>query len=253
MPEGDALARAARRLQVLVGERLEVDAPNPRAQVKRIAERLDGKRLESVEAEGKNVFLTFEQGLVLRSHLKMKGRWWVQERGRNLGAGLPWLVLRSPTHEAVLWHGPLLELDDAARRRLGPDVLASPPDFAAMLANLRALPETTLLGEALQVQRAVAGIGNMWMVEGLWEARLSPWRRLAELSDEELSRALRSVARLMRRSLDESRTGKRIHRRAGRPCPRCGTLIRSWPLGASARTAYWCPHCQHGGEEPAAK
>jgi endonuclease VIII len=253
VPEGDSLARVARRLQVLVGQRLEVDAPNPRAQVKRIAERLDGKRLEAVEAQGKNVLLTFEQGLVLRSHLMMKGRWWVHERGRNLGDGLPWLVLRGETHEAVLWHGPVLELDHAAHGQLGPDVLTSPPDFAAMLANLRTLPQPMLLGEALQVQRAVAGIGNMWMVEALWDARLSPWRPLRELSDEDLSRALRSAARLMRHSLDENRTGKRIHRRAGRPCPRCGTPIRSRPLGDSARTAYWCPGCQHAGEEPAAQ
>jgi endonuclease VIII len=249
MPEGDALARTARRLQVLVGERLEVDAPNPRAQVKRIAERLDGRRLEAVDAAGKNVFLTFEDGLVLRSHLRMKGRWWVHERGRELGDGLPWLVLRGRTHEAVLWHGPVLELDDSVRRRLGPDILASPPDFESMLANLRALPGATLLGTALQNQRAVAGIGNMWMCEALWDIRVSPWIRLDDVSEDELTQALRSAARLMR----GVRAGKRVHYRAGRPCPRCGTPIRSWPLGDAARMAYWCPHCQHGGEEPPAK
>src|SRR5215212_6939288 len=178
MPEGDSLARAARRLQVLVGERLEVEAPNPRAQVKRIAERLDGRRLDAVEAAGKNLLLRFDGGLVLRSHLRMKGRWWVHERGRNLGTGLPWLVLRSGTHEAVLWHGPVLELEDGVRRRLGPDILVVPPDLDAMLANLRALPRDARLGEALQAQRAVAGIGNMWMCEALWEVRVSPWSRL---------------------------------------------------------------------------
>lgn len=253
MPEGDALARTARRLQVLVGERLEVDAPNPRAQVKRIAERLDGRRLEAVDAIGKNVFLTFEDGLVLRSHLRMKGRWWVHERGRKLGDGLPWLVLRGATHEAVLWHGPVLELDDSVRRRLGPDILASPPEFEAMLVNLRALPGATLLGAALQTQRAVAGIGNMWMCEALWHVPLSPWMRLDDLSDTDVTQALRSAARLMRGSRDGARAGKRVHYRAGRPCPRCGTAIRSWPLGDAARTAYWCPRCQHGGEEPPAK
>src|SRR5215208_6283079 len=160
MPEGDSLARAARRLQVLVGERLEVEAPNPRAQVKRIAERLDGRRLDAVEAAGKNLLLRFDGGLVLRSHLRMKGRWWVHDHNRNLGSGLPWLVLRSGTHEAVLWHGPVLELDGGLLRRLGPDILDVPPNVEAMLANLRALSQAVRLGEALQVQRAVAGIGN---------------------------------------------------------------------------------------------
>ena len=71
MPEGDSLHRAARRLQVLVGQRVEVETPHPRAAVKGLAERLDGRRLEQVEAVGKNLLLHFEGGLVLRSHLRM--------------------------------------------------------------------------------------------------------------------------------------------------------------------------------------
>jgi endonuclease-8 len=247
VPEGDALYRVAQRLQVLVGERVEVRAPHPAAAVKQIAERIDGRVLESVEAVGKNVFLTFDGGIVLRSHLKMKGRWWVHERGRDLGTGKPWLVLRSPTHEAVLWHGPIIELDDKARRRLGPDILATPPDFDAMVANLRALHQDTPLGEALQVQRAVAGIGNMWMAAALWDVRLSPWLRLSETTDEELRSALAAAARSMRGRLLGMRGRRTAYRRSGRPCPRCGELIRSWPLGDEARMAYWCPGCQRGG------
>ena len=251
MPEGDSLARAARRLQILVGEALEVEAPNPRAQVKRSAERLDGRRLDSVEAVGKNVLLRFDGGLVLRSHLRMKGRWWVHERGRDIGNGLPWLVLRSRTHEAVLWHGPVLELDDCVRRRLGPDVLATPPDVERMVVNLRALPQSLRLGEALQIQRAVSGIGNMWMSEALWETQISPWSTLAATPDDDLRRALLTSHELMSRSLAGGRRGKRVHNRAGHACARCGTPIASRPLGDAARMAYWCPACQRG-EEPAA-
>ena len=78
MPEGDALHRAAARLQPLVGERLEVETPNPRAQAAIAAEQLDGRRLESVTAVGKNLVLRFEGGVVLRSHLRMSGRWGVR-------------------------------------------------------------------------------------------------------------------------------------------------------------------------------
>ena len=73
MPEGDSLHRAARRLQVLVGERVAVETPHPRAAAALAAERLDGRRLEAVEAVGKNLLLSFEGGLVLRSHLRMSG------------------------------------------------------------------------------------------------------------------------------------------------------------------------------------
>ena len=251
MPEGDAIHRAARRLQLLVGERVSVEAPDPRAAVKNIAQRLDGRRLEQVEAVGKNLFLRFDGGLTLRSHLKMKGRWRVQPRGREL-TGTPWLVLRGAEHEAVLWHGPVLELSDRARLRLGPDVLAEPPDLDTMLANLRALRPETRLGEALQVQRAVAGIGNMWMNEALFDARVSPWLTLRETTDEELRAALAAAARLMRARLGGARGGHRVYRRKNRACPRCGAIVRSFPLGDAARMAYWCPGCQKG-EGPAAE
>ena len=251
MPEGDALRRAAQRLQVLVGEQVAVETPNPRAAVKNIAERLDGKRLESVDAVGKNLFLRFEGGVTLRSHLKMKGRWGVQPAGRATGNG-PWLVLRGSTYEAVLWHGPVLELSDRALLRLGPDILAEPPDLDAMVGNLRALPGGQSLGQALQVQRAVAGIGNMWMSEALFEARVSPWLTLAEATDDDLRAALEAAARLMHGRLAGAPERRRVYRRKRHGCPRCGTPIRSWPLGETARMAYWCPGCQRG-EGPAAE
>src|SRR5215470_16497518 len=218
MPEGDTLHRAARRLQVLVGDRVEVESPHPRAQAERVAERLDGRRLESVEAVGKNLVLRFEGGVVLRSHLRMTGRWVVRPRG-DARAGRPWLVLRGSRAEGVLWNGPVLELHTRALARLGPDILASPPDLDAMLARMRRADGTRRLGETLQDQTLVAGIGNMWMAETLWRARLSPWSQLADVSEADRRRALETAASLMRASVDASREPrKQVHARAGRPC-----------------------------------
>jgi endonuclease-8 len=243
MPEGDSLHRAARRLQVLVGERVEVETPHPRAALKGLAERLDGRRLESVDAVGKNLLLRFEGGVVLRSHLRMSGRWRVELRGRAR-VGRPWLVLRGARHEAVQWNGPVLELGSDLARRVGPDILADPPQLDAMVANLRAADSSLYLGEALMRQRLVSGIGNAWMSSALWEARLSPWARLAEVTDAQLREALAAAHRLMRGSLEGRRGARRVYRRAGRPCPRCGTAIRSRGQGDANRTAYWCPGCQ---------
>ena len=249
MPEGDSLHRAARRLQVLVGERLEVETPNPRAAVKGLAERLDGRRLERVEAVGKNLFLRFDGGIVLRSHLRMTGRWRVRPRGRP-AVGLPWLVLRGRRHEALQWNGPVLELRDdlRARSRLGPDILDEPPAFGRMTANLRRANLRTPLGEALLDQRLVSGIGNMWMAEALWAARLSPWLPLHEAGDDELGAALEAAHALMAGSLRGVRRRHRVYRRAGRPCPRCDAAIRSRGQGDANRTTYWCPTCQRGPE-----
>jgi endonuclease-8 len=244
MPEGDSLHRAARKLQVLVGERVAVETPNPRAAAALSAERLDGRRLESVEAVGKNLLLRFEGGLVLRSHLRMSGRWQVVPRGAERH-GKPWLVLTGDEREALLWNGPVLELSARGTRRLGPDILAEPPAFGEMVANLRE-HRARELGDALLDQRLVAGVGNAWKAEALWHARLSPWLRLDDVSDEELERALREAEQLMRASLDGGRDQRSVYRRAGRPCPRCGERIHSRGQGEDNRTAYWCPGCQRG-------
>ena len=206
MPEGDALHRAARRLQPLVGERVEVETPNPRAQVGRIAERLDGRRLLSVEAVGKNLLLTFEGGIVLRSHLRMTGRWTLVPRGAAR-RGRPWLVLRGSRYEGVQWNGPVLELhtagDPAARpgrprRRAG----SRPHGRRTSAAG----DQGRAVGDALLDQRLVAGIGNKWKAEALWAVELSPWRPLAETSDAELHAVLRGRATgQMRGSLDGRR------------------------------------------------
>src|SRR3954468_13128883 len=171
MPEGDSLHRAARRLQVLAGQRVEVETPHPRASTKHLAERLDGLLLESVEAVGKNLLLHFEGGLGLRSPLRMPGRWRVEPRGSKR-VGRPWLVLRGNEHEAVLWNGPVLELERGRARlaHLGPDLLEQPPDLDSMLRRLRGEASSRAFGDAVLDQRLVAGIGNLWKAEALWEA-----------------------------------------------------------------------------------
>jgi endonuclease-8 len=246
MPEGDSLARAARRLQVLVGEQVEVETPHPRAAVKRLVERLDGRTLLGVEAVGKNLLLRFEDGVVLRSHLRMSGRWQVRARGTKL-LGRPWLVLRGAEREAVLWNGPVLELDDRAVRRLGPDILADPPDLDAMIANLRRDPRRAI-GDALLDQRLVAGVGNVLKAEALWEARVSPWRAVGEVSDEELRAVFQAAHELMTASVETGRERRLVYNRAGRGCRRCGTPIEARGQGDDNRTAYWCATCQAGEE-----
>jgi endonuclease-8 len=226
MPEGDSLHRAARKLQALVGERVAVETPHPRAAAERVAERLDGRRLLGVEAVGKNLLLRFEGGLVLRSHLRMSGRWQVRARGEAV-RGTPWLVLAGRERKAVLWNGPVLELTARGTRRLGPDILADPPDLAAMVGNFRREHQARVLGDALLDQRLVAGIGNLWKAESLWRARVSPWLPLRDATNDELERVLREAARLMRASVEGRREERALYRKAGRPCPRCRGSIRS--------------------------
>ena len=236
---------------MLVGESVEVETPHPRAAAKRIAERLDGRRLDAVDAVGKNLLLRFEGDLVLRSHLRMSGRWRVEQRGARR-TGTPWLVLRGRSHEAVLWNGPVLELHaGAAVPQVGPDILADDPSLDTMVANLRRDPARPL-GDALLDQRLVAGIGNVWKAEALWSACVSPWLPAREVPDEDVHAVLVAAARLMREALEGGRPARNVYRRAGRACRRCGTRIRSRGQGDANRIAYWCPACQPGPDPDAA-
>ena len=94
-------------------------------------------------------------------------------------------MLRGDEYEAVQWNGPILELVTGPRAVV-PDIVMEEPEAA----RFRSTDQRRTIGDALLDQRLVAGIGNMWKAEALWEARVSPWRALADVSDDELAAVL---------------------------------------------------------------
>jgi endonuclease VIII len=257
LAEGDTVLRAARRIEaVLGGAEVGVAAPNPRGRVDGLA-RLDGRRLERVESHGKNLLLRFDD-LVLHSHLGMNGSWRVYRRGTAWGKPptAAWAVLRGQEWEAVQFGGPTLRVLPVSALRLdpqlaglGPDVLAADFDLEGAVRSLRgASPRhdgaTATIGEALLDQRRIAGIGNIFKSEACFAARLDPWRRVAEVEDDELERVLLAAREQMQAAVADGRHPGAVYRRAGRPCPACGTPIASRGQGDANRTTYWCPRCQ---------
>jgi endonuclease VIII len=244
MPEGDSLHRIALRLRVLVGERVEAVSPNPRVRATGVARAVDGRVLEAVDAVGKNLLLRFHGDVVVRNHLRMNGRWRLRRHADPGWRGSPWLVLRGSQWEATQWNGPVLALGDGGARGLGPDLLAADATPGEIVSRLRGVDQSRLVGDALVDQRVVAGIGNMWLAETLWHARVSPWSSLAEVDDTELEFALGWAQEAMRASISGRRPERAVYRRAGHGCRRCGEPLRSRGLGDANRTAYWCPSCQ---------
>lgn len=251
MAEGDTILRAARRIEAaLGGQQLEVRARNGQARAAGL-ERVDGRRLERVEAHGKHLLLHFAD-LVLHSHLGMSGSWHIYGRGVRWRkpAGAAWATLSRAELEAVQFGGPTLRLlgatqlrSDPTLSRLGPDILALEFDPETVRVRFQATPEREL-GEALLDQRLVAGIGNIFKSEACFAAKVNPWRRLGELRDDEVEWALEAARRLMRESVERGRPNRAVYHRAGRPCPACGTPIAARGQGDANRRTYWCTRCQ---------
>jgi endonuclease VIII len=257
--EGDTILRAARRIEAaLAGGTVEASAPNPRGRAARI-ERLDGHAFERASAHGKHLLLHFGE-LVLHSHLGMSGSWHTYRRGepwrKPLGAA--WAVLSTDRAEAVQFGGPTLRVlrAEAVRRdpvlaRLGPDILAADFD-AELIAHSLAGASDRSLGDALLDQHLVAGIGNIFKSEACFATHLDPWQLVAAVPVEQLRHVAQAAHDLMREAVEDGRQDRAVYKRAGRPCPRCGTPIRSRGQGDANRTTYWCPSCQVGAQAPGA-
>jgi endonuclease VIII len=261
MPEGDTLFRTAAGLRpYLLGRTVSAATarqPGPQA------DRLVGSSVTAVEAQGKNLLIRFDNGLEIRTHLGMHGSWHRYRPGERWRRppSRARLVIEVPGAIAVCFDAPTVELLEQraeamhpALSRLGPDLLVDQFDADEIMRRLRdPARRGRTIGEALLDQRALAGIGNEVRNQVLWEARLSPFLPLASVDDAAL-RALVGRAREILR--DGARTGRRpndVHGRSGRPCPRCGTLIRSETYGGELpRIAYWCPACQPHPREDSA-
>ncbi len=274
MPEGDTLHRIERALAPLVGH--EVDFLSlPR---RGLGASVVGDTVVGVEALGKHLLISFSGGLVLHTHLKMTGVW------HRYGRGEAWrraresavAIVGAGPFESVCFHAPVARLVD--RRRIarelsvplhGRDVLRDDLDLDIVVRALRALPPSTPLGVALLQQRAVAGIGNVYVSELCFRARLSPARPIGDVDDERLRALISDAASVMRRNVDvHSRSegspavahyryqrttttgcerGKgpiAVYGRAEKPCTVCGTPIVMFRQGPALRSTYACPRCQ---------
>ncbi|MFJ8309687.1 MULTISPECIES: Fpg/Nei family DNA glycosylase [unclassified Streptomyces] len=250
MPEGDTVHQAARRLHAaLAGQVLtRSDLRVPRF----ATADLTGRSVLDVTPRGKHLLTRIEGGLTLHSHLRMDGSW------RIYGPGEPWrggpahqirAILGNTEHTAVGYRLPVLELlrtqdEFKAVGHLGPDLLGPDWDAEAALRNLLQDPARTI-GEALLDQRNLAGVGNVYKSEICFAVRAVPWLPIGELPAPE--RLVTAAKQLLEANKDRPVRQAYVYGRAGRPCPRCRTPIRTTvqrdPSGRE-RPTYWCPKCQ---------
>jgi formamidopyrimidine-DNA glycosylase len=226
---------------------------------------LTGKPVDRVRRRGKQLIVEFGGELALLMHLMSAGRLQLYDtraspRDRTsrlliqLADGRE-LRLREFGTKQAAWAKllALAELDaDPSLAGLGPDAWpAAPPDLSARLAEPRPLYA------ALRDQHLIAGIGRSWVDEILWTARISPFKRGADLTAAELETLREAITTTLGGAIehyestlalplaDKLPLPLAVHRHAGEPCTRCATKLES--VSFEDYVMSYCPNCQTEG------
>jgi formamidopyrimidine-DNA glycosylase len=249
---------------------------------KGFAQRLDGKTVEGLGRRAKYLLADLSSGEVLLMHLGMSGSFRV---GKDAKPGVYYHERsKSTAHDHIVFHmsnGATVTFNDPRRfgsmklvlrakldqepllRSLGPEPLGNEFD-AAMLAKACAGKKTSLKA-ALSDQRVVAGLGNIYVCEALFRARLSPKRRASTIADrhgksnERAERLVDAIKAVLGDAIEAGGSSLRDHRRAdgslgdfqhnfrvydreGEPCPNCKGRIKR--IVQAGRSTFYCPSCQ---------
>jgi len=270
MPELPEVEIAARRLDsALSGATVESALAPGMVTMKTFDPPLDalaGRSIERVRRIGKMPVVEFSGELALLVHLMSAGRLQVFGEHASLRDKRSRLLVRIDDGRELrlrefgtqqrAWAKllPVEELEnDEAVAKLGPEAYPPPPleEFA------RIVDQPHHLHPMLRDQRTIAGIGRSWVDEILWQAELSPFRQGNDLEPEDVERLHAAVGDVLGGALEhydevvgESLPDKapmplQVHRRAGEPCPRCGTTIEA--VHFKDYVMCYCPNEQTGG------
>jgi formamidopyrimidine-DNA glycosylase len=273
VPELPEVESIRRQLEpALVGRRFaHVEIVDPRLvrpyEPVAVAAELEGERVSAVQRRGKYLVVRFESGRVLLIHLRMTGSL------RHTPGG----VVKDEPHQRAV-----VNLDDGSDvayrdvRRFGTWLLLEPAEarpyldarvgeepldagFTASYLGGRLARRHAPVKAVLLDQRTLAGLGNIYVDEALWRARIHPLRPANSLGGGELRRLHRGIRSALAHGLERQGSTLRDYRlpdggsgtmqdefrvygRGGEPCERCGTPVAKTRV--AGRGTWYCPTCQ---------
>jgi endonuclease-8 len=274
MPEGDTIFRAARTLnRALAGQTVTgFETVLPKLSRVDVDSGILGRTIDDVTAQGKWISMKFSGDLTLLTHMLMSGSWHIYrpgERWQRREVDMR-IVVKTEKIWAVAFNVPVAEFHtaDTLRRRpgfksLGQDVLREDFDPQLSIADLRARGDLEV-GAALLSQSIMAGLGNVFKSEVCFACGVNPFRRMADLSIEDVACLVTTARKFLLANVGENSgdqivtfTGMRrttgrtnreerlwVYGRRGEPCRKCGTSVESKKQNPDARTTFWCPQCQ---------
>ena len=270
MPEGDTIFRTSRTLHRALAGRIVVRFESVYPALTRVDHDrpLRGRTVESVASRGKHVLMTFSGDLILHTHMRMNGSWYIyraDERWQRPRRDMR-LLVETDAYVAVGFNVPTAEFLSASElkrhpaiRLLGPDLADPSFDRAEVLRRIRE-HAADAAHEVLLNQRVLAGVGNVLKSEVLFVSGIDPFARAGTLGIDRVERLLDVAVALMRMNVADTTSAVRLGRtttrslnpaarlwvygREGEPCRKCGARILSKAAGLDARLTYWCPDCQ---------
>jgi len=231
---------------------------------------LEGGVVRELRRKGKQLAIIAEDGRAICVHLGMTGQLRYegdeQPREERNHVHIIWnladaradgrMVFRDPRRFGGVWtFGSLDELEESRWSAIGPDALMI--ESAELQEALGASRRT--IKSALLDQRALAGVGNIYADEALFEAGVRPARVCRRIRSEEWERIARAVRSVLERAIAAGGSSirdyvdglgdagafqfqHRVYGRGGESCLRCGKRLRSASI--AQRTTTWCPRCQ---------
>jgi formamidopyrimidine-DNA glycosylase len=220
---------------------------------RRLKHGLEGRTLESADRHGKCLFALLDETGVLALHFGMTG-FLKYFKNPEAETDHPRVILRFRSGYRLVYDsqrllGSVALIPDRAafirRKELGADALSvSFDEFASILDRRRGSVKSALMN-----QKLLAGIGNVYSDEILFQARMHPKAGLEGLRRDSLQRLHEAMGRVLKTAIDCRADPRKMpdgfllpHRGGGDPCPRCGGPIES--IRISGRSAYYCPSCQ---------
>jgi formamidopyrimidine-DNA glycosylase len=241
---------------------------------------IKNKKIKNVWRRAKNIIFDLTDGYSLLVHQKMTGHLlfgeWVLKNGKWQAKGNGFLADKINGFIHVMFffdNGKMLALSDARKfakielqkteelkkefKKLGPEPLNKNftfEKFSQILKN-----KNSKIKQVLMDQSVVAGIGNIYASEALWMAKIHPESKASSVNAEKLRDLYQSIKKVLELSIklggesfsdyrkpDGSEGGydskRKVYRREGQNCNRCGYAIKKMKIGQ--RGTFYCPNCQ---------
>ncbi len=218
-----------------------------------------GSVIEEVRAIGREIEIVWDDGVVLRTKLQIRGSWQIfrMAEWQKKNRGIAKVVIQVEGCIAACFGIAEIEThhDFDPRRhpllgRHGPDLSDSRTDLELCVDLMLSYQDAdATIAEVLLDQRVMRGIGNVFRCELLWTCELHPWAKVSSLNRDECRELVSIAAELLQSQHATQDRTLAVYGRHGKNCQRCNGQVRVTHHGEANRVLYWCADCQtrHAG------